>query len=586
MASLDIPHLPRTLSVDGAGKTDTIHTRNDTESVTGTYEHVQEYIRHSIHDFDLLSGLLLHQKSETDTLIHGENTYSIVKCAFKDNTLKPKTVMDIKLAVNITDAELRSPIFHYQETVESLIKNLMSQHFTHLIDKEIGLLNGTHHDNAQETLTDNEIIFKKMEKILDFTDDDGENPESKRYSVVSKKLMDCIAQVRAEIDQETFDPLNIRENIKRIIDNENIRNRGFNTVVNLLTSILNASNMQYQYIENMKNARELLLREYDDTDNAQLPDERYQIRMRYYDNAQLNQERKVYEIMIRSFEAEMTHLWDVVQAQYDKSKGMTRITDFFDLAKLYEKYIQKKYKIPKGEPTYRDNEKVWDEISFVHPAETEVEKMNRTFIFEKDKLQKRLTLIDQQLKKIYKCQQPIERRVLEERLMFLKSEFDKFDAMINPFHVQPGLLLDIDITSIKHKKTTINSMVQVLNVFISKVSKGFKDKNFSLFDAQNAKLGTAYKQDISGEKDIFSHTEASSGLTKHITLMTDTAHLQAPHDDADSAIAGTATAEKAVSTTKRSRRKPVEIPKESAADTGANKKKRGRKPSIKTTEKL
>ena len=78
--------------------------------------------------------------------------------------------------------------------------------------------------------------------------------------------------------------------------------------------------------------------------------------------------------MIRSFETEVEHLWDVLQTQYDKSKFMVRITDFGDLAKLYEKHIQKKYKMPKGEPAYKDIAKVWDEISFVNAAETEVEK--------------------------------------------------------------------------------------------------------------------------------------------------------------------------------------------------------------------
>jgi hypothetical protein len=38
--------------------------------------------------------------------------------------------------------------------------------------------------------------------------------------------MSKIEGLRAEIDPTEFDPLNIRENLKKIIDMENIRNRG------------------------------------------------------------------------------------------------------------------------------------------------------------------------------------------------------------------------------------------------------------------------------------------------------------------------------------------------------------------------
>jgi len=64
---------------------------------------------------------------------------------------------------------------------------------------------------------------------------------------------------------------------------ENIRNRGFNTAVNSITSILDTSKMGYQYIENLKNARELRIREYEDININNIPDERYAIKLKYYD---------------------------------------------------------------------------------------------------------------------------------------------------------------------------------------------------------------------------------------------------------------------------------------------------------------
>ena len=101
---------------------------------------------------------------------------------------------------------------------------------------------------------------------------------------------------------EDFDPLNLRENLKSIIDMENIRNRGFNTAINSITSILDTSKMGYQYIENLKNAREVVLREYEDTDPVQLPDERYQITLKYYDHAQLMMEREAYDKQMEAYE--------------------------------------------------------------------------------------------------------------------------------------------------------------------------------------------------------------------------------------------------------------------------------------------
>jgi hypothetical protein len=74
---------------------------------------------------------------------------------------------------------------------------------------------------------------------------------------------------------------------------------------------------------------------------------------------------------------------------YEDSKFLTRVTDFNDLAKLYKKKISKNVKEKTGDPVYEDIEKVWDEISFVKPAETEVERMNRTYVYEKDKIRTR-----------------------------------------------------------------------------------------------------------------------------------------------------------------------------------------------------
>jgi hypothetical protein len=298
--------------------------------------------------------------------------------------------------------------------------------------------------------------------------------------------MERIGDLRAEIDPETFDALNVRENIKKIVDIENIRNRGFNTAINSITSILDTSKMGYQFIENLKNCREVVIREYEDTDIANLPDERYQIKMRYFDNAQLIEDRKAYDVQIKSFETEVQHLWDILEVIYQDSKSSFRINDFQDLAKKNRNRIKKIIKDKTGEPLYEDIAKVWDEISFVRSAETEVEKANRTYIYEKDRLRQRIILMRSKMKKMYDYLYPIERRVMEDRLSYLEREYFRFEYMINPYHLQPGLLLDVDITSIKRKKATLDAMANVLNEFLHGVSKGFADAAFASFSRRRS----------------------------------------------------------------------------------------------------
>lgn len=500
--------------LDQVGGADKFNTGEVEKSIVNMYGHLQGHIQRGVNELENLTNALLRQKTDVGAFIRGENAYSVVKCSFKDNIYKPKTVADVKLSVNILDSELISPIFHYQVTVEYLIKDLIAKHILDQIDKEIDKLKDQLIEEGKEEISDTEIIFEKMKKVKDYTDDDVENPKSKRYSIIAKDLMERINNLRAEIDPTTFDQLNIRENLKKIVDIENIRNRGYNTAVNSLTSILDTSKMGYQYIENLKNARELIIREYEDTDSAHLPDERYQIRLQYYDNAQLLEERKAYDVQVKSFETEVEHSWDVLEMRYADSKFLKRITDFDDLAKVYRRKINRKIKSQKGEPAYEDIAKVWDEISFVKPAETEVEKMNRTYIFEKEKLRSKLILMKDKLKNMYTYQYPIERRVMEERLAFLEKEFFRFDYMINPYHIQPGLLLDVDICSIKRKKATLDGMANVLNEFLHGVSKGFQDAAFAAFSRRRSTVREDIAQSFGPVE-----SEQSSPATDYLSML-------------------------------------------------------------------
>jgi hypothetical protein len=472
--------------LDAVGGADKFNTGEIEKSIVNMYGHLQGHVQRGVNELETHTNSILRQKTDTGAFVRGENAYSIVKCAFKDNLVKPKTVTDVKLSVNILDSELISPIFHYQVTVEYLIKDLLSKHIIDTIDKEIERVKDERIDRGLEELSDSEILFTKMNRVEGHTDDDIENPKSRRYSIVAKTIMERINDLRAEIDPATFDALNIRENIKKIVDIENIRNRGFNTAINSITSILDTSKMGYQYIENLKNGREVIIREYEDTDVANLPDERYQIKLRYFDNAQLIEDRKAYDVMMKSFETEVQHLWDILEVIYQDSKSAFRINDFQDLARKNRNRIKKLIKDKTGEPLYEDIAKVWDEISFVRSAETEVEKANRTYIYEKDRIRQRIILMRNKMKKMYDYLYPIERRVMEDRLGYLEREYFKFDYMINPYHLQPGILLDVDITSIKRKKATLDAMANVLNEFLHGVSKGFQDAAFASFSRRRS----------------------------------------------------------------------------------------------------
>ena len=367
-----------------------------------------------------------------------------------------------------------------------------------MIDKEIEVLQDQLVDEGKEELSDTELMFERIKKIPEFTDDEKEDENSRRYAFMAKSLVEKIEGLRAEIAQEEFDPQNIRENIKKIIDNENIRNRGFNTAVNNLTSILDTSKMGYQYIENLKNARELIVREYEDTDPLQLPDERYQIMLKFYDNDQLEKLRKNYDDQMDEFHREVLHIWDVAEVVYQGKKARG-INDFDDLAKKVAPQIKKTIKDISGDPVYEEQEKNWNEILKMRVEDTDVERLNQTYLYEKDLMKRMLRRTRDKISTTFGYENPKTRVVMDQRIDFLEKMFDEFDYMINPYHVQPGLVLDMDINSIKRKKFTLNSMANVMNEFLNGVSKGFQDAAFASFKRRRSTVREDINQSFAAE---------------------------------------------------------------------------------------
>jgi len=174
--------------LDKVGGSDKFNTGELEKSVVNMYGHLQGHIQRGMNDLENETNSILRQKTDVGAFVRGENAYSIVKCAFKDSAWKPKTVSDIKLSINILDSELISPIFHYQVTVEHLLKDTLSKHITELIDREIDKLREELIDTGRAELTDGEIMFEKIKMVDKFTDDNNSDPNSKRYTILGKKI--------------------------------------------------------------------------------------------------------------------------------------------------------------------------------------------------------------------------------------------------------------------------------------------------------------------------------------------------------------------------------------------------------------
>lgn len=485
-------YTPREIAeiLDKIGGIDKFNTGEIEKSIVNIYGHLQGHVQRGMYELENETNALLRQKSDVGAFVRGENAYAIAKCSFKNNFYKPKTVVDVKLAINVLQNELISSIYHYQVSLETIVKDIVSKHVHSLINQEIQELNNTLIDEGKEELSDTEVMFEKIKALDNYVDDDVNNEQSRRYQFVAKRFMDRIEGLQAEIDPDEYDPLNVRENIKRIMDNENIRNRGFNTAVNTLTSVLDTSKMGYQHVENYKNARQCIVREYEDTDVNALPDERYSIRLSFYDDEQVRGMRNAYDLQFEELRVEIMKVVRVVDVLYQDNKVAKGIQDFDDVAKQYLKKDKARtggwFSRAAEEEAAEEPPKLWNEVVFIPPGSTDVEDLNKTNLYIVEELRKRVGRTTKTLQQIFGNQHPVDRTLVESRLNFLERKFEEFESLVNPYHMLPGLLLEVDITSVKRKKTTMMAMANVLNEFLYSVSSGFHDTAFAEFSRRRS----------------------------------------------------------------------------------------------------
>ncbi|MDH4127999.1 MAG: cytoplasmic filament protein CfpA [Spirochaetota bacterium] len=464
---------------DLLGNSNNINKNNTTDiekSIINMYSHLQLYIQKEFKDLENRTNNLLNQKSDFNSIISGENAYSVVKCTFKDNPKKPKTVSDIKFAINILEKDLVNPIYHHQVTTNFIIKDIISKHIGMQIENEIEELKNDIANDGELEIKDSELILEKIKLIDKYTDDDLNNEDSKRYNYLTKNLLDKIDKLTSNNSHNEYDKLSIRESINKIIDSEEIKDKGFNFAVNSLTRILENNKMGYQYIDNMKNARTLIIKEYEDSDT--LPDESFKIKLSFYNSDQIKFQQNAYNKQMTEFSKEVDRLWETMNVICEKRLKNKRFNLFHNLKNKISNFIKNiltKIKIIKKTNTLKTN--TYNDISFIKPDDSFVEESNKTYVYEKEHLKKKLRYMKDKLQGVFLYNNTSDRIILDERIDFILDRLNDFANEINPYHIQPGLLLDIDISTIKLKKNTLSTISSVTNEFLACISKEFQNND-------------------------------------------------------------------------------------------------------------
>jgi hypothetical protein len=114
---------------------------------------------------------------------------------------------------------------------------------------------------------------------------------------------------------------------------------------------------------------------------------------------------------------------------------------------------------------------LWNEIGDMYNEQSFVEKNNRTYEDRFRNLKNKLTYLRGVLSKMHGFQNPVERVILDERITFMEKRFNEFAHVVNPHHIQPGLVLDIDLTTVKRKQYILKSMA----MFVKKSLQRIKD---------------------------------------------------------------------------------------------------------------
>ena len=463
-------YTPRVVSdlITSLGEPGFFNTEEVEKSIASTYVSLQSNIERSVANLEKKTNALLLQKTDVGAFLASDKAYNLVKCSFKNSSQKPRAVVDIKMAVNVLDAELVNPIYHYQAPIQSLLKEVISDHIHKEIDQRIDSINSSLVKDDKLELNGKEMLFEKfkaLEAYLDF-DDTNDAEDAKKYQFVSKATIEALDAANFTAADQDVDPNSIRASVKRILDTERVHSKGFNNVVGMLTTILDNYKLGYQYINNLKNARSCTINEYSPSDPGELPDETFAIKLSYNDNDQLLESQKAYDKQAEILSQKVQQLFDVVEKIYEQYTTDNKVATYQDLA---NQFIKKEEGADDA-----DAGKGWNELVFSSEIKEERVSTNQQRVRN---IKNRIKLVEDRITEIFSGTYPHERFVLEERMTFLKEQFSKFTAMINPHHLQQGLVIEMDVTSVKKNPTTLKSISNVLNELLFNISKKFVDQS-------------------------------------------------------------------------------------------------------------
>ncbi len=470
---------PREVSflLDNIGQEGAFNTSGIENSVVNVWGHLQGHVQKGTFDLEDETRKLLSGKSGIGGFLRGQFANSVVKCIFSNNNLKPDSVTNVDLVINIPEAELVKPIYQYQAATETIIKDIISEHILKQINDEIDGINAGLEDSNADTLNENTKLFQKVKKLEEKVGFSDQSDESPQFAHMSKKFLDAIKGLGAEMTFNENDPLDVKENVMRIISAENIRDRGFNDAVNKLVGLLDISSLGYQHIENFKNCRKVVIREYEDVNIPLLPDEHYSITMHYMDELQLQEVRTAYCQQMDDFEYETDKLIRVFEKIHLSEKSEQGIKDYEDVAAEILNTAKRVNPKPEFEEELPRAEQ-WDEIIFIQPEKDDIDKMSETFLAKKKHLLSRFQDLRARISALYDNENPPERVILEQRLDFLEEKTERFCQNYNPFQVFPGLFLEASLASINRRDQTLSRMGNVLTQFLEEVLKNAPDTAF------------------------------------------------------------------------------------------------------------
>ncbi|NQU63818.1 MAG: cytochrome C oxidase subunit II, partial [SAR324 cluster bacterium] len=165
--SLNQYHAPRDISslIEDVGGSKTFNNESIEKSIVNVYGNLQGHLESGISDMETKTKKILNGKLDIGALLNGNFTNLVLKSNFSDNPLKPETVNDVSLILNMAESELIEPIYHYQVAAEVIIRNVLSDHILNIIEQKIQEIDNDMIEQKKGTLNRNGRVFEKIKQL-------------------------------------------------------------------------------------------------------------------------------------------------------------------------------------------------------------------------------------------------------------------------------------------------------------------------------------------------------------------------------------------------------------------------------------